>query len=804
MAPPRGAAARLPLSARSTGLGGGLPKLLESPPSAREDKSALRPLIDGVPQHPADASLQDKRLWNCVQQERVLRDHAAPGPAPPMPKTQNPVRQALGAPSDFVSPTASTGTSKEWGRATVLQMLDKIHQEIEEIGLRDHGPCFERLRVFEAAFAHVIETLPSYRPLLFAVKKEYDGLIESLQRENSAVAPLQGRLQTLKAESISLLGESTTQFQRELKHLKDRLAEFEEQNAKLLEENERLKVAYEERAEAATNHKTQSEEQHRQNFDIVRMFNRTVAQLEESKQKERQAQVQLSRVQRDLKGAEGQMRMLEHQLQQESHKVITMVSGEEAQALQDKIKEQNKHYGELEEKYKAVRRDYESTVALYSKLAGQDLDVGPANVRPLTPRPDWRQCQGCVDPEHKHTFEKAEFVQDLLEHVLVRSRTLLYAYGIWQAGMEKSNVVKNHSKHSLTPAPSTKTVDKDAVDSAGQDVQHEAAEGLQGAGDQQGGERLSAAGESGTKASQPLPGKDEEVEDVFPASTGLNVPANLRHSEPIKNLQLSRKATFDQVMLCVNKRILAGDTNKAFVDSLFEHCPKEMGEGEEQLQYVLSILSAVRRFSAEPDFLAFELLITGKLSDYVVVDNRGITAELLKSFRAIDQSAAKKITKQHFFYALQGLLPNKQKKMWQDLQHYFPAGGPDFHVSYEWLLMDDLYVPSPVIFGLRLQHLEETLELLEKLNTTIYAVAKDGKVKYEDVAHSLGKDPSFYTIQDEDLARGFATPLRETRMDTPQDVEVFLKNLKNGPIFPAIMKESEELTLQSPAVKEET
>lgn len=112
-------------------------------------------------------------------------------------------------------------------------------------------------------------------------------------------------------------------------------------------------------------------------------------------------------------------------------------------------------------------------------------------------------------------------------------------------------------------------------------------------------------------------------------------------------------------------------------------------------------------------------------------------------------------------------------------------------MNYEWLLADDLYTPSPVIFGLRLQHLEETLELYEKLEECIKKVAKDGQVRYEDVATVLGGDPAFYTIQDSDLARGFNVSLKDARMDTTADTDSFLRNLRNGKIFPAMMKENE-------------
>ena len=38
---------------------------------------------------------------------------------------------------------------------------------------------------------------------------------------------------------------------------------------------------------------------------------------------------------------------------------------------------------------------------------------------------------------------------------------------------------------------------------------------------------------------------------------------------------------------------------------------------------------------------------------------------------------------------------------------YLPPGGGDYQVSYGWILRDDLYIPSPLMVGVRLQHLQQ-------------------------------------------------------------------------------------------------
>merc|ERR1719436_1902406 len=147
---------------------------------------------------------------------------------------------------------------------------------------------------------------------------------------------------------------------------------------------------------------------------------------------------------------------------------------------------------------------------------------------------------------------------------------------------------------------------------------------------------------------------------------------------------------------------------------------------EAAAEFGINVYVAVRRYSSEPDFLAYLLLLLGKLPDNAVRDNKMLCTELLRIFTTHFDTGdgTSNITKQKFFYGLREVLQNKDQKMWQDLVTYFPAGGPDVLVNYEWLLLDDLYILSPIVYALRLQHLEEVLNMSDRLEKIAYGCMK--------------------------------------------------------------------------------
>merc|ERR1712023_565096 len=149
---------------------------------------------------------------------------------------------------------------------------------------------------------------------------------------------------------------------------------------------------------------------------------------------------------------------------------------------------------------------------------------------------------------------------------------------------------------------------------------------------------------------------------------------------------------------------------------MLENLPED-AKGEEAVEFALNIYYAVRRYAIEPDFLAYLLLLNGTIGDSMQRDNRTLCGQLLSIYiQHFEQTdTTRMITKQKFFFGLREVLPNKGKEMWQDLVSYFPSGGGDLVVNYEWILTSDLHVLSPIVYALRLQHLDEVVGFLNQI-----------------------------------------------------------------------------------------
>eukprot|EP00913_Durusdinium_trenchii_P016964 g15949.t1 len=142
----------------------------------------------------------------------------------------------------------------------------------------------------------------------------------------------------------------------------------------------------------------------------------------------------------------------------------------------------------------------------------------------------------------------------------------------------------------------------------------------------------------------------------------------------------------------------------------------------------------------------------------------------------------------------------------KELVTYFPPGGPTTIVNYEWLLLDDLYVLSPMVYALRLQHLEdlatkifasstfgpkgkqgikiqEALSLSERMEKVVRSCVKDGLVKLEQVEAACKDDSVLAVLQPEDFARAFQIQLEELGPGSEQKSSELAELLKNCGIF---------------------
>lgn len=356
--------------------------------------------------------------------------------------------------------------------------------------------------------------------------------------------------------------------------------------------------------------------------------------------------------------------------------------------------------------------------------------------------------------------------------MLVCSRTLLSAYGLAVAA-NKSKVFEQHAKHPLTLPI--------AVTPAECKILNRNFDGAAGLEDE--GEASPVGGRRVNSKSSAL---KKDMEEWIPPNLENDTPAVFRHSEEIKNLRFSRKRTADAIERLLLLRQKQGPTGlmKPFSQFLSEHVPEEVPEEDKQ-EWIVNIFVALRQYSGEPDYLAYLLLVKGNISDSAVRDNRMLCAELLKIFTNNFEppDGSRNITKQKFFYGLREVLPNKEKEMWQDLVQYFPAGGADLLVNYEWLLFDDVYILSPIVYALRLQHLEECTGLTTRLEKLVRSSAEGGTVSYSSIEEAFHDDNAFGQIQAEDLARAFETPVVDLKPETKNDVEKFLAVLKQGDLF---------------------
>merc|ERR1711871_1641664 len=99
---------------------------------------------------------------------------------------------------------------------------------------------------------------------------------------------------------------------------------------------------------------------------------------------------------------------------------------------------------------------------------------------------------------------------------------------------------------------------------------------------------------------------EKEEDEWFESDHSMNTHPSLRHAGRIKNLKLSRQKASEFLEMLIKQRLAKKycESLKPFQEFMLDHLAEKMNE-EDKKQFALSTLSAVKRFSAEPDFLAY-------------------------------------------------------------------------------------------------------------------------------------------------------------------------------------------------------
>lgn len=508
-----------------------------------------------------------------------------------------------------------------------------------------------------------------------------------------------------------------------------------------------------------------SEESHKQNLDILSNLERSEKQVEALRKQERECYGEIAKLQHQVKEQDQRNKMVEAQLNAERLKSTNLVPREEHEALKEELKAARHRCLELEEMQASKEKDYQNIVDAYKLLSGHDSSG--IEGRPLTPRPIWMSCRGVLDPESLRTMQQSDFLQDLVMRIMQSSRILMAAYGL-QTASQKSTVLPAITRHPFTMplVPETgSSIDRQKTPQEETKDEHS----------------FPQVGAGMDKSCEGF--KDEEK--WLPPDMEASTPMALRHPDKVRNQRFSRKKTLDFLERILQLRFREGDKvlSRPFLETMMEVLNQELGE--EAFAFGINILASTRRYAAEPEFASFLMLLRGQVGDLAVRDNRTLCAEILRIFRTYFEAGdgSTRVTKEKFFKALREVLPHKEKHHCQELVTYFPPGGPTTIVNYEWLLLDDLYVLSPMVYALRLQHLEEALSLSERMEKVVRSCVKDGLVKLEQVEAACKDDSVLAVLQPEDFARAFQIQLEELGPGSEQKSSELAELLKNCGIF---------------------
>lgn len=112
----------------------------------------------------------------------------------------------------------------------VNELISFINSELQEIDEQDPD---ERFIIFQHSFNKVIEHIHSYRPLLLAVKKEYENVIEALRTSKNQNPRLQHVLMALSTQ-----GSTLHNYRMRIDQLEDRVISLQEYESSLLQQLE--------------------------------------------------------------------------------------------------------------------------------------------------------------------------------------------------------------------------------------------------------------------------------------------------------------------------------------------------------------------------------------------------------------------------------------------------------------------------------------------------------------------------------------------------------------------------------------
>ncbi|XP_053335752.1 clathrin heavy chain linker domain-containing protein 1-like [Clarias gariepinus] len=113
-------------------------------------------------------------------------------------------------------------------RSFMKSLKEFIESEKEQVCCPDEGPDDQRYTIYSTAFDKIIDYATAYKPVLTAIKKEYDDLIASVKNDQHQAQMAHGKLKAMLVQPTSLM-----YYQRRAAQLQQRIATIQRNTADL-------------------------------------------------------------------------------------------------------------------------------------------------------------------------------------------------------------------------------------------------------------------------------------------------------------------------------------------------------------------------------------------------------------------------------------------------------------------------------------------------------------------------------------------------------------------------------------------
>ncbi|KAK3507217.1 hypothetical protein QTP70_010329 [Hemibagrus guttatus] len=121
-------------------------------------------------------------------------------------------------------------------RSFMKSLKEFIKSEKEQLCCPDEGPDEQRYTIYSTAFDKIIDYATAYKPILTAIKKEYDDSIASVKNDQHQAQLARGKLKAMLAQPTSFM-----YYRRRADQLQERIATIQRNTADLQSEIKRLR-----------------------------------------------------------------------------------------------------------------------------------------------------------------------------------------------------------------------------------------------------------------------------------------------------------------------------------------------------------------------------------------------------------------------------------------------------------------------------------------------------------------------------------------------------------------------------------